>query len=111
VFYSPPIWRDEMSGDWNMLAVTYDRKAGKVAHYFNGKQISLELIPDHARVSRINISAASIANWAEPNPLYRTDEEFTCRNLNGSVDEVFIFDGVLGASEIAMMYSQSSGGE
>ena len=111
VFYSPPIWRDEMSGDWNMLAVTYDRKAGKVAHYFNGKQISLELIPDHARVSRINISAASIANWAEPNPLYRTDEEFTCRNLNGSVDEVFIFDGVLGASEIATMYSQSSGGE
>jgi hypothetical protein len=111
VFYSPPIWRDEMSGDWNMLAVTYDRKAGKVTHYFNGKQISLELIPDHARVSRINISAASIANWAEPNPLYRTDEEFTCRNLNGSVDEVFIFDGVLAASEIATMYSQSSGGE
>jgi hypothetical protein len=43
--------------------------------------------------------------------MYRTDEEFTCRNLNGAVDEVFIFDGVLGASEIAAMYSQSSGGE
>ena len=111
VFYSPSIWRDEMSGDWNMLAVTYDRKASKVAHYFNGKQVSLEPIPEHARVSGINISAASIANWAEPNPSYRTDEEFTCRNLNGSVDEVFIFDGVLGASEIATMYSQSSGGE
>jgi len=94
-----------------MLAVTYDRKASKVAHYFNGKQVSLEPIPEHARVSGINISAASIANWAEPNPSYRTDEEFTCRNLNGSVDEVFIFDGVLGASEIATMYSQSSGGE
>ena len=98
-----------MSGEWNMLAVTYDRTAGEVAHYVNGNQISLELIPEHATVPRINLSAASIANWAEP--MYRTDEEFTCRNLNGSVDELFIFDGVLGASEIATMYSQSSGGE
>jgi len=109
VFYSPPIWRNAMSGEWNMLAVTYDRTAGEVAHYVNGNQISLELIPEHATVPRINLSAASIANWAEP--MYRTDEEFTCRNLNGSVDELFIFDGVLGASEIATMYSQSSGGE
>ena len=111
VFYSPSIWRDEMSGDWNMLAVTYDRKANKVAHYFNGKQVSLEPIPEHARVSGINIRAASIANWAEPNPSYRTDEEFTCRNLNGAVDEVFIFDGALNANEISEIYSQSSGGE
>ena len=98
-----------MSGEWNMLAVTYDRRAGEVAHYVNGNQVSLESIPEHATVPRINLSAASIANWAEP--MYRTDEEFTCRNLNGAVDEVFIFDGVLGASEIATMYSQSSGGE
>lgn len=109
VFYSPPIWRSAMSGEWNMLAVTYDRRAGEVAHYVNGNQVSLESIPEHATVPRINLSAASIANWAEP--MYRTDEEFTCRNLNGAVDEVFIFDGVLGASEIATMYSQSSGGE
>ena len=109
VFYSPPIWRNAMSGEWNMLAVTYDRRAGEVAHYVNGNQVSLELIPEHATVPHINLSAASIANWAEP--MYRTDEEFTCRNLNGAVDEVFIFDGVLGASEIATMYSQSSGGE
>ncbi|MDP6676107.1 MAG: FecR domain-containing protein [Pirellulales bacterium] len=111
VFYSPPIWRDTMSGGWNMLAVTYDRQAGEVAHYLNGKQISLEPIPEHARVSHININAASIANWAEPNPSYRTDEEFTCRNLNGAVDEVFIFDGALNADEISEIYSQSSGGE
>ena len=111
VFYSPPIWRDTMSGGWNMLAVTYDRQAGEVAHYLNGKQISLEPIPEHARVSHININAASIANWAEPNPSYRTDEEFTCRNLNGAVDEVFIFDGALNADEITEIYSQSSGGE
>ena len=100
-----------MSGGWNMLAVTYDRQAGEVAHYLNGKQISLEPIPEHARVSHININAASIANWAEPNPSYRTDEEFTCRNLNGAVDEVFIFDGALNADEITEIYSQSSGGE
>ncbi len=111
VFYSPPIWRDTMSGGWNMLAVTYDRQAGEVAHYLNGKQISLEPIPEHARVSHININAASIANWAEPSPSYRTDEEFTCRNLNGAVDEVFIFDGALNADEILEIYSQSSGGE
>jgi hypothetical protein len=109
VFYSPPIWRDSMSGDWNMLAVTYNRGSGEVAHYLNGKQISLESIPAHATVPCINLRAASIANWAEP--MYRTDEEFTCRNLNGSVDELLIFDGVLSAEEVEEMYSQSAVGE
>ena len=39
-----------MSGEWNMLAVTYNRTAGEVAHYVNGNQISLEFIPEHAAV-------------------------------------------------------------
>ena len=43
-----------------MLAVTYDRRAGEVAHYVNGNQISLELIPEHATVPCINLNAASI---------------------------------------------------
>ena len=109
VFYSPDIWRDEMSGEWNMLAVTYDRRRGQVAHYVNGKQISMEAIPEHATVPGVRIGSASIANWAVP--MYRTDEEFTCRNLNGAIDEFLIFDGVLTASDVARLYSESAVGE
>ena len=106
VFYSPEIWRDEMSGEWNMLAVTYDRRKGQVAHYVNGKQISMEAIPEHATVPGVRISSASIANWADP--MYRTDEEFTCRNLNGAIDEFLIFDGALTAGDVARLYSESA---
>lgn len=106
VFYSPEIWRDEMSGEWNMLAVTYDRRKGQVAHYVNGKQISMEAIPEHATVPGVRISSASIANWADP--MYRTDEEFTCRNLNGAIDEFLIFDGALTAGDVARFYSESA---
>ncbi len=106
VFYSPDIWRDEMSGEWNMLAVTYDRRRGQVAHYVNGKQISMETIPEHATVPGVRIGSASIANWADP--MYRTDEEFTCRNLNGAIDEFLIFDGALTAVDVARLYSESA---
>ena len=109
VFYSPDIWRDEMSGEWNMLAVTYDRRRGEVAHYLNGKQVSMEAIPEHATVPLVHIGSASIANWADP--MYRTDEEFTCRNLNGAIDEFLIFDGALTASDVARLYAESSVGE
>ena len=109
VFYSPDIWRDEMSGEWNMLAVTYDRRRGEVAHYLNGKQVSMETIPEHATVPVVHIGSASIANWADP--MYRTDEEFTCRNLNGAIDEFLIFDGALTASDVARLYAESSVGE
>ncbi len=109
VFYSPDIWRDEMSGEWNMLAVTYDRRRGQVAHYLNGKQVSMEMIPEHATVPVVHIGSASIANWADP--MYRTDEEFTCRNLNGAIDEFLIFDGALTASDVARLYAESAVGE
>lgn len=109
VFYSPDIWRDEMSGEWNMLAVTYDRRRGQVAHYLNGNQVSMETIPEHATVPVVHIGSASIANWADP--MYRTDEEFTCRNLNGAIDEFLIFDGALTASDVARLYAESTVGE
>ena len=109
VFYSPDVWRDEMSGEWNMLAVTYDRRRGQVAHYLNGNQVSMETIPEHATVPLVHIGSASIANWADP--MYRTDEEFTCRNLNGAIDEFLIFDGALTASDVARLYAESTVGE
>tara|TARA_B100001105_G_C22256314_1_gene384792 strand:- start:108 stop:635 length:528 start_codon:yes stop_codon:yes gene_type:complete len=109
VFYSPDVWRDEMSGEWNMLAVTYDRRRGQVAHYLNGDQVSMETIPEHATVPVVHIGSASIANWADP--MYRTDEEFTCRNLNGAIDEFLIFDGALTASDVARLYAESTVGE
>ena len=45
-FMSPPIWNASLSGQWLMIATTYDVDARKVTHFVNGRAISEEAIPD-----------------------------------------------------------------
>lgn len=103
VFYSPSFWREEMSGRWIMLAVTYDRGRGLVRHFVNGAVVSREPIPEWALATHVQIGDASIANWAEP--VYRSDAEFTSRNLSGSIDEFLIFAAPLAEEEIMSLYT------
>ena len=106
VFYSPSFWREEMSGRWIMLAVTYDRSQRLVKHFVNGILIGNEAIPEWAMTSHVQIGDASIANWAEP--VYRTDEQFTSRNLNGVIDEFLIFSEPLAGEEILSLYESGN---
>ncbi|MEZ6136737.1 MAG: LamG-like jellyroll fold domain-containing protein [Pirellulaceae bacterium] len=109
VFYSPSIWSPALSGRWTMLAVTYDVDRQKVTHYFNGKAIGSESIPDQFLVDSIRIGQASICNWSEP--MYRTDPEFVLRNLNGTMDEFAILSGALSADEILQWYETGNPNE
>jgi hypothetical protein len=106
VFYSPSFWREEMSGRWAMLAVTYDRGRRRVKHFVNGEVVSSEAIPDWAVPPCVQIGDASIANWAEP--VYRTDEQFTSRNLSGAVDEFLIFSEPLSDGEVLALYKSGN---
>ncbi|MDI1310997.1 LamG-like jellyroll fold domain-containing protein, partial [Prosthecobacter sp.] len=102
IFYSPVIWSPAQSGQWVMIATVYDPDGKQVTHYFNGKPISREAIPDNYLVDRVYIGAASIGNWSEP--AYRKDPEFAVRNLNGSMDEFLLFNAALLADEISRIY-------
>lgn len=103
-FYSPPIWDSSVAGQWTMLAVVYDVKAKRVTHFVNGEPVGSESIPDDFLVSEVRIGNACIGNWSEP--VYRTDPQFTVRNLNGSIDEFAMFSAVLSENEIADIYSK-----
>jgi len=100
--FSRPFWNPALSGQWLMLAVTYDVNARRVTHYLNGEVIGSETIPDEFLVEKVNIGNASICNWSEP--VYRKDAEFTVRNLNGSMDEFALLRAALSENEIQEIY-------
>ena len=101
-FMSPPIWTASLSGQWLMIATTYDVDARKVTHFLNGRAISEEAIPEEYLVDKVTIGAASLCNWSEP--VYRTDAHFAVRNLNGSMDEFAFFAAALTPKEIEDIY-------
>lgn len=101
-FMSPSLWNASQSGQWLMIATTYDVDARTVTHYLNGRVFSEEAIPEEYLVETVAIGAASICNWSEP--VYRTDAHFAVRNLNGSMDEFALFSAALTAREISDIY-------
>jgi ferric-dicitrate binding protein FerR (iron transport regulator) len=101
-FMSPPFWNSSLSGQWLMIATSYDVDQQKVTHYLNGKVLSQEEVTPEYLVETVSIGAASICNWSEP--AYRTDAHFAVRNLNGSMDEFVIFSAALSPEEIAKIY-------
>lgn len=101
-FMSPPFWNSSLSGQWLMIATTYDVDARKVTHFLNGKVLSEEAIPDEYLVEKVTIGAVSVCNWSEP--VYRTDAKFAVRNLNGSMDEFALFASALSPKEIGDIY-------
>jgi Concanavalin A-like lectin/glucanases superfamily/FecR protein len=103
IFYSAPFWNASMSGQWLMLATTYDVEARTVTHYLNGQQLSQEAIPAEYLVETVRIGAASLCNWGLPE---RDDSRFAVRNLNGSMDEFALFSAALTAKEITELYEQ-----
>ncbi len=98
---SPPFWNPTLSGKWLHLATTYDVDAKQTTHYLNGKPIHQEQIPDLQLVPKTRIGMASIGNWSMPT---KDDDHFAVRNLNGSLDELAIFNAALTPDQIATMY-------
>ncbi|NND98682.1 MAG: hypothetical protein HKN47_15275 [Pirellulaceae bacterium] len=102
---SPVFWDPSMSGQWLHLATTYDVDAKTTTHYLNGQLLHQESIPDIQLVPVTRIGMATIGNWSVPT---KPDAHFAIRNLNGSLDELVIFQAALSADEIAEMYTSGS---
>lgn len=101
VYFSPPFWTSALSGQWLMLATTYDVDSRRVTHYLNGAVLSEESIPAEYLVETVRIGSASLGNWGLPE---RDEPRFAVRNLNGSLDEFALFGAALSAAEIRKLY-------
>lgn len=102
---SPEFWVPSLSGKWIHLATTFDLASGEITHYLNGQMLSRHSVPAQQCPTSIQMGTSSIGNWASPTQL---DSSFAIRNLNGSIDELAIYDAALTAQEVQEMYREGN---
>lgn len=103
VYYTKPFWDISQSGQWFHLAAVYDPASRRVCQYVNGRRVSDEKIIDKFHITQLRIGPAEIGNWGQP---FRKTPWFAVRNLNGTIDELSIFNAALSADEIHEIYEQ-----
>ncbi|MCG6154394.1 LamG-like jellyroll fold domain-containing protein [Rubinisphaera margarita] len=103
VYMTEPIWNSSMSGQWLHLAAVFDPASRRVTQYLNGQPVSHHPIEDKFLVTRLRIGPAEIGNWGQP---FRDSPWFAVRNLNGTIDELAIFNEALADGEIRELYEQ-----
>lgn len=103
VYFTEPFWDVSNSGQWFHIAAVYDPTSRQVNQFVNGRQISSEEIVDRYHTSTLHIGPAEIGNWGQP---FRKSPWFAVRNLNGTIDELAIFDAALESDEIQEFYQQ-----
>ncbi|MEM1294961.1 MAG: LamG-like jellyroll fold domain-containing protein [Verrucomicrobiota bacterium] len=99
---SPVLFSPRRIGTWNLVCTTYDRDAGEVCHFLNGREVSREKIVFDQPLS---IGDAEIGNWGLP---FRPRKSSTdIRNFVGRIDELAIWRSALSPEEIREIYLQS----
>ncbi len=74
-----------------------------MTQYLDGKKLSEETIIDKYFVSKLRIGPSEIGNWGQP---FRETPSFAVRNLNGSIDELMIFNAALTESEVGELFEK-----
>ena len=105
VYYSPKVWNVCDSGRWIHFASVYDPPTRTVRHYVDGRKVNEERIYRQHLAKTIRFGNTEIGNWGQP---YRKRPEFAVRNLNGAIDEVFLFQAALSTEEIAAIYQMGT---
>jgi len=103
IFFTDPIWDTSMNGQWLHLVAVYDPVNRQATQYVDGIEVSSEGIPDRFYVTALRIGSAEIGNWGQP---LRPSPRFAVRNLNGTVDELAIYNAALNANEVLNLYEQ-----
>ncbi len=94
---SPVLFTPRNMGVWCCLASVYDRKAGRVSHYFNGEEVSTDPLNDNQPLS---LGPCEIGNWGMP---FRS-KTHVIRNFVGRIDELTIWKTALNLKEIRSNY-------
>ncbi len=86
-------------GSWSFVCTVYDRQAGEVSHFFNGREISRQpMVIDQA----VRIGQGDIGNWSAP-----IEGAQPVRNFVGRIDEMTIWKAALSSEEILSIYRQT----
>jgi hypothetical protein len=93
------VFTPERFGRWVHLAVVYDRDAGVVTHYVDGKPAAEQSI---AFETPLRVGDAELGNWNVAGYRNKTP----VRNFNGCMDEFLLFGRALGGPEIERLYAQ-----
>jgi hypothetical protein len=94
---SEVVFRPDQLGQWKHLATVFDAEANRVTHYVDGQQVSQQPLDTKVRLS---IGNAELGNWGAA----RNGDATPIRNLNGRMDEFFLFGRALSAAEIQMLH-------
>ncbi len=103
VYYSEPFWDVSKSGQWFHLVSVYDPGNRLVTHYVNAKQVGQGTITDKFFIDQLRIGPSEIGNWGQP---FRDTPSFAVRNLNGTIDELAIFDAALDHGQVKQLYQK-----
>lgn len=103
VYLTKPFWDISKSGRWFHLVAVYDPIGRRVVQYVNGERLGDEEIADKFHVTALRIGPAEIGNWGQP---FRSTPWFAVRNLNGTIDELSIFNATLSSDEIQTLYEE-----
>ncbi len=96
-YYSPVVFPTDRLGQWTHLAVTYDREAGLVTHYVDGRPVSQE--PIKLDIT-LRLGNAEVGNWN----LAARRHQHPVRYFTGCIDEFLLFARALDEQEVARHY-------
>jgi hypothetical protein len=98
-FHAPGALTPDRFGQWVHLAVVYDRAAGTVTHYVDGRP-AVQL-PTGLDVP-LRVGDAELGNWNMASHRNNTPIRF----FSGCMDEFMLFSRALGGDEVERLYDQ-----
>jgi hypothetical protein len=91
--YGSWVWQEVETGMWTFLALSYDQIAGKLVFHVNGTKFERDCTQDDG-ASFVHIGSNSMGR----------------QNFKGSLDEIRIYNRVLGDHEVGELYKQFQAG-
>ena len=97
-----PTFGPRRVGSWTFVCTVYNREAGEVSHFLNGRKIAREpMVFDQA----VRIGQGDIGNWSAP--LAKEKRGQPVRNFVGRMDELTIWKTALTDKEILSIYRET----
>jgi hypothetical protein len=97
-YYGPEVFTPQRLGQWVQLAVVYDRAAGRVVHYVDGRPATWESLKLDIplRLGNAELGNWNLAEHHNPSPV---------RYFSGCMDEFLLFGRALSDEEIHKLFT------
>jgi hypothetical protein len=97
-YHAPAAFGPERFGRWSHLAVVYDRTAGLVTHYLDGRPVAE--LPVQFDIP-LRLGDAQVGNWVPSS----SGSKVPIRFLTGCMDELIMYSRALTGREIEQLYA------